>query len=777
MIFLFISPLFISYQNCSPGGFKTKSQSTQGSLPLNPAITNQAPTVSISNSGDCNFPCTATFTVTAFDADGDDLEILWSGCAFGNLSTGTCQVTSLGFVEASVTVSDGVGGEATVSSKIEGLPLNHAPIVSLASPPHCSAPCTVTFIATVSDDDNDILTNTWGGCAAGTPATSTTATCAMSNSQLVIAILTVTDNRGGRTQVATEVGQPQNRPPTAFIVKSGSCVYPCDPTFTVHATDPDGDTLSYQWSGCSVGTGRTISCHVSFIVPVVATVRVFDNRGGVTQVTESVIGLNHPPTAVVTGENCFYPCDADFTAIATDDENDILTYLWSGCATGTASTATCNVTDGEAYTAIVTVSDHRGGMTQASKQIRGVRPLIKNITMSNLATGVNYNKSTFASYNQKIVSNAHGLFTTHIQWANSNDPALVNAITWHLSISVDGGLSWSTLFTSNVTTFSPVVETDENGNIYLMHGNWANGDAHFLKFTSANNFASPVISKIIAGGSAQKFSFIYDQAQGKFYYAAHVSNIKFYVLDMNGNVLNGSNGIELTQPGPEPADSELPATFPQASYPQFYLASDGALYLAWTVSARWKYRSIHFVMSRDNNRSIWKKPNGQVLSLPIVSDDSGPTDRISFTDHTEFAWLASFTVKNNKAHFVYGKNYIRYDLTNFTSDIQSRDLKGSTLGASNMFGFFATKKNLSNSPIYYVTSPDTNDEIIVLVSHNNGQTWLDYARSAKLPVGASINRVGGAREITADGFIVGTFLEQNASLDSMRVRFIKIEVQ
>ena len=71
---------------------------------------------------------------------------------------------------------------------------------------------------------------------------------------------------------ATVTVQPKvtpNRPPTVSVAVSASTCHPvsktspCSVTCTATASDPDGDTLNYAWSGCASGTAAAATCTVS----------------------------------------------------------------------------------------------------------------------------------------------------------------------------------------------------------------------------------------------------------------------------------------------------------------------------------------------------------------------------------------------------------------------------------------------------------------------------------------------------------------------------------
>src|SRR5262249_25629389 len=105
-------------------------------------------------------------------------------------------------------------------------------------------------------------------------------------------------------------------------------------------------------------------------------------------------------------------------------------------------------------------------------------------------------------------------------------------------------------------------------------------------------------------------------------------------------------------------------------YPHLTLGDDGTLYAAWTTNDlnAYLYRSIQAMKTHDAGEH-WMTLDGKPLTPPIVSDETGPTTRISRDDELEVhSWLSAFLFKNGKLHFVYWaktdperQRYLRYD--------------------------------------------------------------------------------------------------------------------
>ena len=183
---------------------------------------------------------------------------------------------------------------------------NSAPVVTVAfdGPSSCAikpgTTCTLQVVAQATDPDGDPLQYAWSGCAAGA---SPRATCTIAQIGQVSASVTVSDDKAHIVTAAITgegVATP-NGPPSAVVAFQGasSCTplpaKPCTLAVAAQATDPDGDVLKYQWSGCASGTASSASCTVDRPGRVEATVQVSDDRGQTTTATAAGNGNNHGP--------------------------------------------------------------------------------------------------------------------------------------------------------------------------------------------------------------------------------------------------------------------------------------------------------------------------------------------------------------------------------------------------------------------------------------------------------------------------------------------------
>jgi len=287
--------------------------------------------------------------------------------------------------------------------------------------------------------------------------------------------------------------------------------------------------------------------------------------------------------------------------------------------------------------------------------------------------------------------------------------------------------------------------------------------------------------RLIGLGWAQKLALEYDQPRQQFYAlvysgAGGVVNY-FWRVNMNGHVIGSRQ--QLTTGG----SNALGGTYPCLSL------RDGILHYGWTtdsITARpnANYYDMHYAQSPDGGAS-WRKMNRTPLSLPIVADDTGPTDLISLPDEADKSpFGANMLVRAGKAHFMYAahvfgrQHYVRYDLATARRDIDIQpSWIGEQLRINHLDGFFCARASDPGSTIYAISGNFGEDKVNCLASDDDGVTWYDYAQSVRAPAGHTHYSHGGNQEITNDNYILGhvTAHDGTGSETSGKPYFFKIK--
>lgn len=133
--------------------------------------------------------------------------------------------------------------------------------------------------------------------------------------------------------------------------------------------------LSYVTSG---STGRSLLASVQQFGRDVAIDGSGTISGGTASPAQTFIYQQDPqahmfdaPSVTVSSSPACHPtCTVTFTAAPVDDEGDSMTVSWSGCASGTGLTKTCQVTSMATITATATATDSHGTSASASKSVQ-----------------------------------------------------------------------------------------------------------------------------------------------------------------------------------------------------------------------------------------------------------------------------------------------------------------------------------------------------------------------------------------------------------------------
>ena len=366
---------------------------------------------------------------------------------------------------------------------------------------------------------------------------------------------------------------------------------------------------------------------------------------------------------------------------------------------------------------------------------------------------------TFQSHNQKVISNDNGIFMTHLRSRNET----YTAQQWRLSRSIDNGKSFTTIYEATHATNPPVLETDSLDNIYLARTDLIDDNVYLYRFSPQDDYNEPVITSIPRVG-ADKYSMMIDEQNQRLYFFSKYD--WFNVIGLDGAI---QHTVRLHRDG-QIAD---------LVYPHLSMSADGALHLAWTTQKHgvYLYWDIHHMLTPDGGVT-WKNLDGTTLVPRVVTDHNGPALRITLDDEFEsHTWLSNFMVKDGKVHFVYlaqtspnRQHYMRYDIETATREIDQQPLfQGETISLRGLDGFFASRLDQPGSTLYYVSMAGS--KIGCLASDDNGSTWHDYALTdSAFP---SIYSIGGCRQITDDGYIIGSFTA--TGYNPPRVYFFRID--
>ncbi|MBN1862082.1 MAG: PKD domain-containing protein [Dehalococcoidales bacterium] len=201
--------------------------------------------------------------------------------------------------------------------------------------------------------------------------------------------VTVTDDRGSEAEAQFSLEVAANTPPVIdslstkrHQINRGEFV-----VIECQAQDDDGDELTYSWSatgGAFYGTGPVATWEAplelgSYVITVVAS----DGSGArATGRLTLEVTVNHSPvieSLTSTATVVIFGQDADITCVATDPDDDVLSYFWSAddgelSAEGPAAIFFAPDTCGEYVTITVSVADSRGGETTKELSLRTRKP-------------------------------------------------------------------------------------------------------------------------------------------------------------------------------------------------------------------------------------------------------------------------------------------------------------------------------------------------------------------------------------------------------------------
>lgn len=273
---------------------------------------------------------------------------------------------------------------------------------------------------------------------------------------------------------------------------------------------------------------------------------------------------------------------------------------------------------------------------------------------------------------------------------------------------------------------------------------------------------------------AAKFTALYDPAWNNLYVATQFGRFLAIWLDSFGVVHDYQVYQDQTNESP----------YSCAQYPQLALDNSGNIHFATTtsnLSDTHVYRNILHVFASNlpNGQLGWMRiarpgeTGAQGVSTPVRPDEYGAALEVNDYDErgqpgVVSVHLTNLISKGDYAHFFYtvvrqgiSDWQTHYKRINRWTGVVDVDLDGATTPIAGQTivlkpygGFFSTSSVVDPATPLYLTSGERDrGQIGVLVSHDNGVTWQDYAITDVGPL--SWSNITGSRY--SDGRILAAF--------------------
>lgn len=218
-----------------------------------------------------------------------------------------------------------------------------APVLSLIGDKQTTAGQTLTFTVTATDPNGDPLTFSAAGLPTGATFSNQTFTWTPTSDQIGAhqVTFTVTDGSSEDSETITITVERQNAAPVLAGIGGKNVSENQTLTFTIDATDADGDAITYSASGLPTGatfTGQTFSWTPGYdqagshnVTFVAGDGRAEDSE----TIAISVVNVNRAPALAEIGDRSVDENGTlSFTLAAADPDGTALTYSATGLPTG-----------------------------------------------------------------------------------------------------------------------------------------------------------------------------------------------------------------------------------------------------------------------------------------------------------------------------------------------------------------------------------------------------------------------------------------------------------
>jgi PKD repeat protein len=462
----------------------------QDSLTANITVTdtNRAPVLTSITNKSVPEDSLLTFTVNAADPDEDTVTYTAQGLPIGAAFTGqtftwtpdydqagTYQVT---FIASDAALQDSLTVDITVTET------NRAPVLTPIANILRPEDSLLTFNVDATDPDEDTVTYTAQGLPTGAQFTGQTFTWTPDHTQAGTYQVTfiASDGMDQDSQTISVIITNTNRAPVLAPIANKFVAEASTLTFTVNATDPDGDTVTYSAQNLPGGaqfTGKTFTWTPNYTqagtyqVTLVASDAADQDSQTISIV---VINTNRAPVmAPIANKSVPEGSLLTFNVNATDPDGDTVTYTaqnlpFGAQFTGQTFTWTPNLDQAGTHQVTFIASD---GMDQNSRTA--------NITV----TGTNQAPVLATVGNKSVPEDS---LLTFIVYAADPDG---DTITYSAQNLPEGAQ-----FTGQTFTWTPTHDQAGTYQVTFVASDGSDQDSQTITITVTNSNAAPVLEAI-----------------------------------------------------------------------------------------------------------------------------------------------------------------------------------------------------------------------------------------------------------------------------------------